>query len=238
MSNSLCEVQDRIACLPPCPVAACTCNMDDAAKQQQTFWRGHQGLRCMLTAWATPVRAHSISYADKHRWQCCKCCSSILTFGSCQNSICENDGRLCNQWQSVAEWLQDNYTVAILGAHTHRLPCTQRRPPECHPCCKKKEVDARQAARSCVMCRPKKQQRRSAQLVCRIVCVCEGGLCACCAFITMYSLQCRLPLWIASLMWSYMPRAVLEWKSPPSLKALIMDLHSAMWANIRSSSWP
>jgi hypothetical protein len=44
------------------------------------------------------------------------------------------------------------------------------------------------------------------------------------------------PVAIASLMWSYMPRAVREWKSPPALNACNMDWQSVMWANSLSSS--
>jgi len=36
--------------------------MINAAKQQQTFWHGHQKFICMLTA--IPMRAHSINYAN------------------------------------------------------------------------------------------------------------------------------------------------------------------------------
>ena len=46
------------------------------------------------------------------------------------------------------------------------------------------------------------------------------------------------PFFSSCWMCGYMPAAVLEWKSPPSLKASIMDWQFVMCARIRSSSYP
>ncbi len=110
--------------------------------------------------------AHSISYAVSYAVSIADNAASpveaLLTSVSCESSICDNDGRLCHQQQSVAKWLQDNATVASLGcdtSHTLWLPCAQQFPSCCHPCCQKKEVAARQEATVCVICWLKKQQQ-------------------------------------------------------------------------------